>query len=158
MAAAEIIRENILENLKTSLQAIDTEDDYNFTLRNDAVSRNLKPYDQISSSNLPALFVSDGSEVMVYDNMGSRVPNHFNVIIRGMVEDRSAPSTELNKLIADTKKAILTDLMRGVDSNSNPSAGNTKILRVDTDQGMASPRAIFEMEIEVVYYTLDVTR
>ncbi len=152
-----IYRTNILDNLITDLQGIDQRDGYYFNIGQDSVSKMLKSAQAITSSDLPMLFVSDGIETMVYE-MGSRVGNHFNIIIRGIVEDENDPSSELNKLISDVKKAILADLKRGLDSNTYPNAGNTKILRISTDQGLASPRAIFEMEIEVVYYTLDQNR
>ena len=152
-----IYRTNILDNLITVIQGIDQRDGYNFNIGQDSVSKILKSAQAVTSSDLPMLFISDGPETMIYE-MGSRVGNHFNVIIRGIVEDENNPSGELNKLIADVSKAILVDPKRGTDSNGNPNAGNTKILRISTDQGLASPRAIFEMEIETVYYTLDQAR
>ena len=152
-----IYRTNILENLVTSIQGINQNGGYYYNIEQDSVSKILKMIQAITSSDLPMLFVSDGEETMIYE-MGSRVANHFNVIVRGIIEDAYDPSAEMNKLISDVKKAILADLKRGEDTNGDPNASNTKILRISTDQGLASPRAIFEMEIEVLYHTLDQTR
>jgi len=154
----EIIpREQILENIVTELQRIDTRNGYNLSLRKDSITRKLKPYDQVTTSDLPMLLVSDGNESYNYTDMGSRVTNFFSVIIRGIVEDEQNPSQQLNKLLADTKKAVLNDLRRGETGNS-PNASNTKLVRTDTDQGLASPRAVFEMEIMIEYHTLDTNR
>jgi len=155
--ADTIPRNNILDNIVETLQAIDSRDGYNFDIRNESVTRMLKPWSEITMSDLPYLIVSDGSESYNYTGMGKRVTNFFTVIIRGIVEDNSNPSEELNKLIADVKKAILIDLTRGT-TNGERNASNTMLIRTDTDQGMASPRAVFEMEIQVTYHTLDSNR
>jgi hypothetical protein len=158
MALDIIDRENILEDIVTTLQGIDTRNDYYMDVRNSSVTRILKPYREVTESDLPMLIISDGSESFNYETMGKRVTNFFSVIIRGIVEDQQNPSQELNKLIADVKKALLVDLRRGIDSSSQPNASNTKLIRIDTDEGLAFPRAVFEMEILIEYHTLDTTR
>jgi len=158
MATDIIKREDILENIKTVFQAIDTRNDYYTNIRNSSVTRKLKPYGEVTSSELPMLIISDGTEIYNYEDMGKRVTNFFTVIIRGIVEDQQNPSQELNKLISDVKKALTIDLRRGTDANSRPNASNTKLSRTDTDQGLASPRAVFEMEVMIEYHTLDSNR
>jgi len=158
MATDIIKREDILENILSVLRGIDTRNDYYTNIRNSSVTRVLKPYGEVTSSDLPMLIISDGDESYNYEEMGKRVTNFFTVIIRGIIEDQQNPSQELNKLISDVKKALTISLIRGTDANGERNASNTKLVRTDTDQGLASPRAVFEMEVMIEYHTLDSNR
>jgi len=111
------------------------------------VQRGIVPLDSLADSQIPALFV--GKTVEKRENI---TVNQFKGIISLFVvgvaknpDGISDAQGALDDLISDTAHVLETDRTLG---------GNAKWLEVKdiiTDDGNLSPRAMFVMEVEIVY-------
>jgi len=103
----ESIREQIVENLVTTLGTIKKDNGYFNTVGK--ISRNLS--ESSSINEYPALFVfEDLEEIEKAIDVGSK--SFLTIEIYVFVEDTTDLKKQMNRMIADVKKALLTDRTR----------------------------------------------
>tara|TARA_Y100000310_G_scaffold146471_2_gene145824 strand:- start:5125 stop:5604 length:480 start_codon:yes stop_codon:yes gene_type:complete len=150
MATSTPFREDILGDVVTQLQTIDTTS-YRSNITSAKVSRLLKDLTGMDTEDFPALFVSDGVEEII-PQTNDQMEAKFNVIITGYVrfnvdaDSANSPSVQLNKLIADCKE-VLMDTTSGLWTNRE-----VFISSVETDEGFLEPDAVFRMTAIVTYH------
>lgn len=137
-------RDDILELIKGQVSGIVTGANYYTTL--ETATREHKWYYEWEDGDLPAICILGGSERLSYPG-GHREVGFFSVILRGTIEEEppSTIQTRLEHLIEDCKAAV------SLDSTLGGVCQDINIVRVDTDEGWAVPRAAFEMEAVVQY-------
>lgn len=116
------------------------------------VTRVVKSFDALSTSELPQITVIDGEEIRNYE--GPRMIAAFQVHLR-IIDDRSnvnKVSTFLNDLISQIEKRIENDPYLG-----GHSAFPIRIIRIDTDEGWMFPFMFANIVLET-YYTRVVNR
>ena len=137
-------RENIIANVKSTLEAVATTNGYNYTLSG-RVHRFLKHWDDCNE--FPQVFVSDGEETKDYSE-NPIVDCFLTVVIRGYEHDTTDASTKINNLIEDIEKALAVDYTRG------GYAVNTTPVSIATDEGWLTPHGLFEYRFEIFYQYL----
>jgi hypothetical protein len=142
---ADSIRQQIRSKVITLLGNIKTANGYNFTVRK--ISRQLKGFDDLSPSVLPALFVLNADEKKE-DYDVDDLHSQLQVLIIGYVHSALDPTDELDKLIADIEKAICVNRFLGDDSfrviNTIPSD-------IKTDKGTLLPFGVVEFTFIIKY-------
>jgi len=146
--AQDVERNNILENVKTTLEEIREGDTYNYTPAK--VTREPLSFDAVEF--FPTYVVLDGPEDFEY--YGKRVVNSFMVLIRCIhkAERGFDYSTKINNMIKDIRHALVQDVERG------GYASNTEIIHVETDEGWIPDRVTCEITVRIQYLTLEVYR
>jgi len=153
MSTTDSFRELILQDIITVLKTIKTANGYRTNVLDENIGRTLKDSSEMDYSEFPALFVSDGFESLT-PLTNREIEADLRIIITGYVrfnpdaEVAEIASQQLNKLIADTKEVIM-DTTKVLWTNNN--AGLTRIVNVDTDEGILEPDAVFRMEIVCQY-------
>ncbi|MBW1666716.1 MAG: hypothetical protein JRJ66_01455 [Deltaproteobacteria bacterium] len=135
------IRENIISNVISTLEAVSTANGYNYDLSG-RVSRTLKHWEECSE--FPQVFVMDGAESKVYGS-NIMVDSTLEVVIRAYEHDQSDTSQKLNNLLEDIEKALCADHTRG------GYAVNTIPLKIETDEGWLQPFGILEFRWSIFY-------
>ena len=138
------MREAALVKLKTLLEGITVANGYGLDVKH--VSRQWKAIDDVSDTQLPAvLIIDDGAETIDEVTSGAADVS-FQVSIICYVKDRKNPSTALNLLDANMKKAIYSDLTL---------AGTVQAVRVlpylQRDVSSLPPYAFLDRPIEITY-------
>ncbi|MCK9555013.1 hypothetical protein M0R36_04250 [bacterium] len=117
----ETVREKILQNLKTTLESITTDNGYNFDFNADTVQR----WSMHGNSlvDVPTVILSPGDE----EEKGGTLPYiqceltvYLDVFFINNESDSIVTDTYLNRLQGDIKKAVLSDYSRGgyaIDTN-----------------------------------------
>lgn len=109
-----MIRENILANIVTTLQAVNGTGGYNYKLNHVERAR-LTKFDGI----YPAAFVFEETDAPV-EEYDSTIVRKLTVTVEAWIESTSSISQGINKLLADIEKAMMTDRTRGghaIDTN-----------------------------------------
>lgn len=141
----ETIRENIIENLRTSLQDVKTVNGYYFDLKDEAVQR--WSMHGNSMVDLPMVIISPG------DEEEKSLPNNFEECLLTVYldvffvhsEDASVSTdTYLNRLQGDFKKAVLADRTRGGYAVDTDISGTTPF---EVTEGQAYAGIIMELSI-----------
>ncbi len=140
--------ENIAENLKSTLEAIQVGDDYNYSPQK--VTR--ESVDYASLNTFPVYEVIVAPESFQY--FGKRVVNSINFYIRCYHYSEKgfyAPTIQ-SKMVQDIKAAILVDISRG------GYASNTELIGVESDEGLVAPSIICQITVKIQYLSLDLNR
>jgi len=136
-------QELILQNLKTTLEAITAGDDYDATVN--LVQRKSTVIQSLPTGDVPALFIIAGMEELQHD-AGERIRAEFKIGIVGFIRASGEPGAQCLALIGDVKKAVETEWTRG------GNASNTMVLWSDNLGVSQEPLEGFEMEIQVLYH------
>lgn len=154
------LRNSILDNMVAALQGISGAPNYFYTLNPVAVSRVVRPVDQVSV--FPSLFVTEGSETRKWQTVGPQLlTNSFDVIIWGYARADAAVAPDATH----AKEALIHDVDLALASAFNASqlggsivdiAPSGSTIKVETDEGLAALLAtpdvgVFKMTIPVIY-------
>lgn len=151
----ETVRERILANLKTTLEAIKIADGYNFDFTSQTVQRWSMHGNKLT--DLPAVVISPGNEEE------RSLPNAFeecyltvflDVFFVNAEGDAVSTDTYLNRLLGDIKKAVLLDHTRGTDAIDTDVSGITPF---ETTEGQPFAGIIIELTIRYRHVRLDPT-
>lgn len=152
MAATTPLRENILNNIKTTLAAI-APSAYRTHVK--IVSRVFKHYDELAPSDFPALYILDNGGVLSPETSAKVYEEDMSVIIVGYVRwnenasDDDIASTQLNNLIADVTEALNEDRQRGTNSDGDDNAISTNVTDIEAVQGETEPFAFVSISVTV---------
>lgn len=143
---ADSIRTQIVDNIKAALENITIANGYN----EDVISVHSDSFDSPESFNeFPQLFIIDTDEDMEPLDVDS-TQNTLTLIVTGYCKsqnDMDNVQDKRRKLQADVQKALM------VDERRNMLALSTDVIRVITDKGTLEPYSIFDLTVQVVYYT-----
>lgn len=144
-------RENILDNIKTTLAAIVTGDDFNYTPAQ--VTLGLKRHTEVE--DFPAYFIA-GADEERKNNTNTQFVSDLVVSIVGYVKatDNADPvelERQISRAIADVTKKLYQDISRG------GYAVTTEIVTVDTDKGAYVPVGAFEIAVRCQYRAASAT-
>lgn len=140
-------RQEIFENIKAAFALILAANGYNFTIAYADIG--YKHFTELPADKFPALMVAGAGEKRGNaTNLG--FTSEMEVSVVGYVKssdayDPAVLERDLNRLIADTTKALYVDPTRGGKSTF------TEITGVVTDKGAFQPYAMFEMMVQVEY-------
>lgn len=142
-------RSEIVEYLVTRLKEIDGDvSPYNssYTFNNNLfnnVFRKIKFLDEVN--DFPALYLSAGTEIRDFQSENLTVAT-LDVIIRAYVYGEDNSQTISDSLVQDVEHIIYT-------LGDNPDRGilDITIDSISTDEGLAVPYGIAEIELSVVY-------
>jgi|1_EtaG_2_1085319.scaffolds.fasta_scaffold45274_2 hypothetical protein len=154
MSTTTSYRETLLTNLVTDLGTISVANSFRTNL-GATVSRMLKTTDEMDEEDFPTLFVADGVENITYGT-NKEIKSLFNVLIYGYVrydadaQSSQIASTQLNKLISDVKEIVMNT---SLTLWQTAGVVFVRIVKVETDEGVLDPDAIFSMQIEIEYWT-----
>lgn len=106
------VRESILEDVLSAVGAINGLSPFETALKKR--SRDFLPPEKLNSSDYPALFITGGNEAKEFGVYG-RIRAQLTVEVRGFVRRRTGVplSTDVNALMADAERAVMTDTERG---------------------------------------------
>jgi len=139
------IRENILENVKTTLQAIAAGS--KFIQPYPTVSRDVKHPTEVGTTKFPALYISPPEEALAHRTW-QKTRNELSLIVTGYIRADAGENSgqELEKLVHDVKIALNQDLTRG------GYAENTLVgPMIRRTQGVAPEMAGIDIEVTVWY-------
>ena len=146
--ATESEREEVLADIKTTLEGITEAAGYNTTIK--YISRDeYEDFTDFQIDKYPLLLVLDGDEdVVSFTNDMDK--GTMNVIVTALMcgEDGTPTSTEMNRLLRDIRKILYVDRGRGCH------AIYTQITRIAFRRGMIPPFGDFQVNIQVVYQYL----
>jgi len=149
----ETVRERILHNIKTSLEAVSIANGYNFDFTPQTVQR--WSMHGNSMVNLPCIIISCGDE----EEKSAPCPFeectlsvYLDVFYVGDENDVISTDTYLNRLQGDIKKAILQDHTRGGEAVDTNVLGTTPF---ETTEGQHYAGIIIEVEIKYQHLRLD---
>jgi len=143
---SESIRSQILNNLKTTLETISITNGYYQDIINVYDDRLDIPE---SFNDFPILFIIDTDETKTIFDVDS-TENNLEIIITGYLKklnDEDNIQLRRRYLQADLEEAIMQDERR------NELAIATEVKSIKTDKGIIEPYAIFDMAINIKYYT-----
>ncbi len=152
---SETVREKILQNLKTSLENITTDNGYNFDFNENTVQR----WSMHGNSlvDVPAVILSPGDE----EEKGRTLPYiqcdmtvYLDIFFIDNETDGIATDTYLNRLQGDIKKAILSDYTRGGYAIDTNVRGTTVF---ETTEGQQYAGIIIELGINYQHKRTDPT-
>ena len=146
MASDISIRDDIYNNIVTSLQEITTANGY-LTEPQYIEDDKFDLPQNLPTSSFPALVVIDTDEAKTQEP-AKETQCRLQFLIGGYVraiEGGDNAKTQLRKLLVDVEKALTVDPRRGYH------AIHTAIDDVKTDKGMLAPYAIFDMTVTVIY-------
>jgi hypothetical protein len=140
-------RENILDNIVTTLKGIKTSAGYNNTVG--LVTREPNDWNRLQPNQKPAIIVtwsSDEKDTETITASGQYVISSLNVVIRGIVYAKTDIEGKLNDFAEDIEKILAVDEYRGTYANYT-------IPRVITVyQGEDSYNIVFDFEFLVGYH------
>ena len=140
-------RQEILDNIVTTLGAITTGGGYNFSVGECMLG--LKGLNDSPADIMPNIYIAGADEKR--RNLAQRTyHSDIFVAVIGYVKqtdtaDKPKLERDLSKLIADITKALMVDVTRG------GYAVTTEIGDIDTDKGAFAPVAGFEMVVRCQY-------
>lgn len=108
---ADSIREQILQNVKTSLEQILVANGYD----NDIRSVERGKLDALDNQTFPCIGIFEGDDSRASESSGNAgfANRMAYLVIEGWIEDPQDQSKAVNSLIADTEKALMVDRQRG---------------------------------------------
>ena len=108
----ESVRESILVNVLSAVAAINGLSPFETALKKR--SRDFLPPEKLNSSDYPALFITGGNESKEF-GVYKRMRAKLTVELRGFVRRRAGVplSTDVNALMADAERAVMSDTTRG---------------------------------------------
>jgi len=140
-------RENILDNIVTTLKGIKISAGYNNTVG--LVTREPNDWNRLQPNQKPAIIVtwsSDEKDTETITASGQYVISSLNVVIRGIVYAKTDIEGKLNDFAEDIEKILAVDEYRGTYANYT-------IPRVITVyQGEDSYNIVFDFEFLVGYH------
>lgn len=146
---ADTIREKILDNISTVLNAIKTADGYVNTIA--SVQKWAQQGNDLAT--IPCIIINAGPE-NTKDNPGFIVEADFTVLLDVYQIAATDTDAALNSLLGDVRKALMADYTRG------GYASNTKITNVipfETEQGNPYAGLIVSVEIKYFFKSNDAT-
>ncbi|GJM14947.1 MAG: hypothetical protein DHS20C13_02740 [Thermodesulfobacteriota bacterium] len=105
--------------------------------------------EEISHLEMPALVVNSGNEAGFVETAGGSTRVNYSPEIVGYVYDEDEYFSELNKLIAETKKILFAD--RRIIYNSQSIGTINGITSINTDRGRLAPYGAFSMALDVLF-------
>jgi hypothetical protein len=147
MPPAASKRESILDNIVSTLEAIVTGSDYNYTPGE--VRLGLRHQEELPKSKFPAYFVA-GADEKRKNHAQREYTSDMEVAVVGYVFAADAADEELlerqvSRAIADITRALMVDVTRG------GYAVTTEVGDIDTTKGALLPLAGFEILVNVKY-------
>lgn len=148
MATGTPLKETILADIQTTLEAISMANSFRTTPR--TVSRILKSWEELPETDFPALYITldnDNSK----DETNMEQEDMLNLAIFGYVrysehqENDDIAQTKLINLEADVREKLFDDRQRG------NNAINTFIDGADYSRGSLEPIAVFIMRVRIEY-------
>ena len=136
-------RNDILDGLVTVLKNIKTTSGYNTTPGH--VVRGFMPFERVGK--FPALMVFGGNEALEPLMDGKYTRSAFTIKIRGLSMDKKNPDDALCNIIADVLKVL--------ESSSNPYQNEMIVHTIDTDEGWyqleKEGTGFFEVGLDIFY-------
>lgn len=137
------IRQQIKENIITTLGGIKVADDYELDVTK--VTEDLSEYNRVDSLNMPWLCVVSGTQEYPYATM-QQIEVEMHPRIFGVVRAADGKvDTELNKLIYDVERILLVDKTRG------GLATMTYLEGLDIGYELEKNIGFMEMELRILY-------
>ena len=142
-------REDILDNIVATLEAISKEDDYNYNVG--LATREVTDWMRLTSRQLPAAVIQwTEDEREPRDVQGHNLLSTLLVTIRGVVESKSNIDEVLNKWAEDIEKALAVDGTRGANAMyTNPSIIRVYNFPPETNRG------VFDFTFTIMYQYLE---
>jgi len=140
-------REDILDNVVTSLEGIKKSEGYNNDIG--LVTREVNDWNKLLPNQKPAAMVfwtSDDKETETISLSGQYVLSNLNLVIRGVVYAKSGLEEALNDFAEDIETIMAVDEER--DSNANYTIPR----RITVYQGEDSYNIIFDYEFVIGYH------
>ncbi|MDD5450197.1 MAG: hypothetical protein PHO42_06370 [Candidatus Omnitrophica bacterium] len=137
------VRENIIANLKTTLEAITQANGYNNDIA--SVQRWMQRGNILKS--VPCIVISAGQEDKKPEPnplMTCRLSVYLELYLRQNETDQTPTDSLINSLLGDIEKALMLDYTRGsfaLDTNIRA------IMPFETQEGQANAGAVIEIEI-----------
>lgn len=103
----------------------------------------------ISYLEMPAVVVNTGNESDYVEIPGGKTRVKYSPELVGFVHDQDEYFTQLNKLVAETKKMLFAD--RRIMYNSSSIGLVNGITDVVTDRGRLAPYGLFSMTLEILF-------
>ena len=143
------VRENILDNIETTLQGITVANGYNYTFTAETVQR----WKQHGNNfvDVPCIVINAAPEEKAPGPdpyLTCRLTVHIDVWTRQIESDNTPTDKIINKLLADVEKALMADHTRGGSARETNLVGNVPFEAVD-----GSHVGII-VDIEIVYQHL----
>ena len=101
------MREAALIALKTLLETITVANGYDLDIKH--VSRQWKAVEDISDANFPAILIIDDGPEEIFENTGDSADVSFTISLIAYIKDAVNPSTALNLIDQNMKKAVYSD-------------------------------------------------
>ncbi len=139
------IREHILENIKTTLETVQTANGY----ANDIASVQRWLQKGNSLRLIPCVIINAGPEEKdptPNPLMTCRLSVYLDIFIRQDEADLTPTDTLLNSILGDIEKALMVDYTRGGYAENTVIKGNTAFEAVE-----GQPNAGIIIELEIVY-------
>lgn len=138
---ANSIRELVLADLVTALEAITTANGYDIQVAQ--VFR--EPPNPETVVSLPAILVEESNEEILEEPLGKWLKT-LTIDLRCVVESQTQTSKEVNALIASVEKAVMVDPQRSLKAIDTMLAGNQKYVHEDL-----LPRALAVVQVRIRY-------
>jgi hypothetical protein len=157
---ASSLRNSILDNVVTALQAISGAPDYFYVVHPESVSRILTPVDRLSV--FPALFVTEGTETRRWQTVG---PQLLTCTLELVIWGYARADGSVGADATHAKEALLHDVDVALAGAFNSTQFNGSIvdvapagnsMSVETDEGLAAfmgapDIGVFRVKMPVVY-------
>ena len=140
-------RENILDNIVTTLKTIKTTNGYNNNIG--LVTREPNDWNKLQPNQKPAAMVtwsSDEKDTETITGSGQYVLSSLNVVIRGVVYSKTGIEEKLNEFAEDIEVAMAADEYRGGYANY------TIPKSITVYQGEDSYNIVFDYEFLIGYH------
>ncbi len=141
-------RELILQDIVRVLDAVNGTGLYSTNVKD--VKRILKALDELNKPDMPVFMVIAGTEAEE-EQCSGWIDSEFSVIIWGGVYDPMHKTEALERLIADCKIAIRTDVHRGTYPSGGRLADNTVLVSAQPFEGEIQPWEAVRFEWQVQY-------
>lgn len=156
MATSIPLRENILANIKTTLQTITpSATGTSYRTKPNKVSRVFSHFSKLSDSDFPALFVIDTGAETIHTTSFNVIEEKMNAVVVGYVKwnefgvENDIASVQINNLYSDVMEVLMVDLQRGTNSDGDDNAITTEMTDLIISQGEIEPYAAFEMTVQI---------
>ena len=150
MASTVSVRDDIINNIKTTLQTITIANGYNQDVALVSTENFMLP-EQLTVEEVPALYIIDDDEdKSAADGDVDSLWCTLNITIEGIlkkINDADPVQERRRKLQSDVEKALMVDETRG------QYAEFTKVKRITTDKALLEPDfTMFNLEFSVEYF------
>ena len=142
-----MIREDILDNIVSTLKDIQKSNGYNTNIG--LVTREPHNWNNLQPKDYPAAIIlwrTDEKETETISGSGQYVISHLNVVIRGAIYAKNNIEEALNDFAEDIEKVMC------VDEKRNNYANYTIPVRITVYEGEDSYFIIFDYEFLVGYH------